>query len=199
MAPSALPAPTTVCSSSTKQDHLSFLLGQIVEHALQSLLELAAELGACNQRAHVERQDALALEALRHLALTMRCARPSTMAVLADARLADQHRVVFGTPLQHLDGAADLIVAADHRVELAGSRARGEIDGCTSRAPGGLPRRWHRILLAAAHFLDSLLHGTAHDARLLEQARERAILEGRQHEQLTRYELVAALLRQLVR
>src|SRR6202043_1442645 len=33
-------------------------------------------------------------------------------------------------------------------------------------------------------------------ARLLHQARERGILERRQHEQLTRYELVTALLRQ---
>ena len=41
---------------------------------------------------------------------------------LADARLADQHRVVLGAPLQHLDGAADLVVAADHRVELALAR-----------------------------------------------------------------------------
>ena len=41
---------------------------------------------------------------------------------LADARLADQHRVVLGAPLQHLDRAADLVVAADHRVELALAR-----------------------------------------------------------------------------
>ena len=41
---------------------------------------------------------------------------------LADARLADQHRVVLGAPRQHLDDAADLLVAADDRVELALAR-----------------------------------------------------------------------------
>ena len=39
---------------------------------------------------------------------------------LADAGLADQHRVVLGPARQHLDDPADLVVAADDRVELAG-------------------------------------------------------------------------------
>ena len=38
---------------------------------------------------------------------------------LADAGLADQHRVVLGAARQDLDDAADLVVAADDRVELA--------------------------------------------------------------------------------
>ena len=38
---------------------------------------------------------------------------------LADARLADQHRVVLGAAREDLDHAADLVVAPDHRVELA--------------------------------------------------------------------------------
>ena len=38
---------------------------------------------------------------------------------LADARLADQHRIVLGAPREHLDDAADLLVAADDRIELA--------------------------------------------------------------------------------
>src|ERR1700761_5786112 len=38
---------------------------------------------------------------------------------LADAGLADQHRVVLGATAQHLDHSSDLVVAADHRVELA--------------------------------------------------------------------------------
>src|SRR5206468_1497670 len=49
---------------------------------------------------------------------------------------------------------------------------------------------WMRLLLRPS--------GTAHHPRLLEQARERTVLEPRQHEQLTGDELVTALLRQLV-
>ncbi len=46
---------------------------------------------------------------------------------LADARLADQHRIVLGPARQHLDGAADFLVAADHRVELAVAGGLGQI------------------------------------------------------------------------
>ena len=37
---------------------------------------------------------------------------------LADARLADQHRVVLGAPGEHLHDALHLAEAADHRIEL---------------------------------------------------------------------------------
>src|SRR3546814_455429 len=50
-----------------EQDDLALVLGQVVEHRLEPLLELAAELGAGDQRAHVQRQHALAAQALRHL------------------------------------------------------------------------------------------------------------------------------------
>ncbi len=48
---------------------------------------------------------------------------------LADARLADQHRVVLGAPRQHLHRPANLLVAADHRVELAAARQLGQVAG----------------------------------------------------------------------
>src|SRR5207302_623225 len=38
---------------------------------------------------------------------------------LADPGLADEDRVVLGATREDLDDAADLVVAADHRVELA--------------------------------------------------------------------------------
>ena len=46
---------------------------------------------------------------------------------LAHARLADQHRVVLGAAAQNLDGAANLLVPADHRIELAVPGQHGEI------------------------------------------------------------------------
>jgi hypothetical protein len=127
--PSALPAPTMVCSSSMNRMTWPFLLGQVVEHRLQALLELAAELGAGDQRAHVQRQQTLVLQAFRHLAVDDALGEALDDGGLADAGLADQHRVVLGAPLQHLDGAADLVVAADHRIELALLGALGQVDG----------------------------------------------------------------------
>ena len=51
--------------------------------------------------------------------LTIRCARPFDDRGLADAGLADQDGVVLGAAGEDLDHAADLVVAADDRVELA--------------------------------------------------------------------------------
>ena len=108
-----------------EQDDLAFLLGEVVEHGLQALFEFAAELGARDQRAHVEREDALALQALGHFAVDDALREAFDDGGLADARLADEHRVVLRAALQHLDRAADLIVAADDRIELAAAwRAR---------------------------------------------------------------------------
>ena len=42
-----------------------------------------------------------------------------------DAGFANQYGVVFGAPLQHLNGAADFVVAADNGVELAFARPFG--------------------------------------------------------------------------
>ena len=91
------------------------------QHRLQPLLELAAIFRAGNQRAHVERHQLLVLERLRHVAIDDALRQPFDDRRLADARLADQHGIVLGAPRQHLDGAADLVVAADDRIELAGA------------------------------------------------------------------------------
>ncbi len=98
------------------------------EHGLEPLFELAAELRAGDQSAHVERDDALVLEALRHVALHDPQREPFDDRRLADARLADQHRVVLRAPREHLDHAADFLVAADHRVELALAGPLDQVD-----------------------------------------------------------------------
>ena len=135
IAPSALPAPTMVCSSSMKTMVWPSSCGDLLQHRLQPLLELAAVLGAGEQRRHVQRQHALVLQRLRHLAVDDALRQAFDDRGLAHAGLADQHRVVLGAPLQDLDRAADLVVAADHRVELA-RRARARSGrGCISSAP----------------------------------------------------------------
>ena len=49
------------------------------------------------------------------------------MAVLPDARLADEHGVVLGAPAEHLLHALDLDVAADQRIELVLHRRFGQV------------------------------------------------------------------------
>ena len=64
-------------------------------------------------------KHALALERLGHFAVDDALRQAFDDRGLAHAGLADQHRIVLGAPLQDLDHAADLVVAADHRIELA--------------------------------------------------------------------------------
>ena len=101
--------------------------GDLGQHRLEPILELAAILGAGDERAHVEPDDALVLQAFGHVAADDALRQALDDGGLADAGLADEHRVVLGAARQHLDDAADLLVAADHRIELVLAGERGQV------------------------------------------------------------------------
>ena len=139
-APSAAPAPTIVCSSSMKRMIWPSAFAISASTAFSRSSNSPRYFAPGEQRADVERPDALALQALGHVAGDDPLREPLGDRRLADARLADQHRVVLRAAREHLDHAPDLLVAADHRVELARlGRARSG-RGRTSRAPGRCPR-----------------------------------------------------------
>jgi hypothetical protein len=102
-------------------------------------------------------EHALVLQGLRHLAVDDALREALDDRRLADARLADQHRVVLGAPLQDLDHAADLVVAADHRIELALAGALGEVEGVFLQRLALAFGFLVCTTLAAAHRLDGLL------------------------------------------
>ncbi len=104
-------------------DDLALGVGDLLEHGLEALLELAAVLGAGEHRGDVERDEPLVLEPLGHVAVGDARGQTLDDGGLADAWLTDEHRVVLAAARQHLDATADLLVAADDRVDLA---ARGE-------------------------------------------------------------------------
>ena len=112
-----------------ERDDLAVRVLDLVEHALQALLEFAAVLGAGHHGAQVQGDQLLVLQGARHVAGHDALRQAFHDGGFADAGLADQHRVVLGAPAQDLDDAADLLVAADHRVELAVARLRGQIGG----------------------------------------------------------------------
>src|SRR5436309_10258799 len=94
-------------------------LHDLLHDLLQALLELAAVLGAGDESGQVERVDLLALQQLGHLVGGDPGSEPLDDGGLADAWLADQHRVVLRAPREDLHHALDLGLAPDHRVELA--------------------------------------------------------------------------------
>ena len=170
-----------------EEDDLALRARDLVEHRLEPLLELAAVLRAREQRADVERPDALALQALRDVAGDDPLRQALDDRRLADARIADQDRVVLRAAGEHLDHAADLLVAADDGVELALLGERGEVAPELLERLVGALRVLRRHLLPAAHVLQRR-----------EQRVARHRLE-REQEVLDRDELVAERLHLLER
>ncbi len=112
-----------------EQDEIALARGDFLEHGLQPLLELAAVFRTRNQRAEIEREQLLVLEGLGHVAVDDAQREALGDGGLADAGLTDQDGIVLGPARQHLDGAADLLVAADDRIELAVARSLGQVAG----------------------------------------------------------------------
>ena len=116
------------------------------------------------------------------------------MAVLPTPGLADQHRVVLGAALQHLDRAADLVVAADHRVELALAGALGEVEAVFLERFALAFGIGAVDLLAAAHRIDRGFERLARQAVVAREAADVGLAVGQgEQEQLAGDELVAAL------
>ena len=112
-----------------EQDDLARGLLHVVEHALQALLELAAIFRAGDHCAEVERQQALVLDAVGHVAVGDAQGEALGDGGLADARLADQYGIVLGPACEDLNRAADFLVAADDGIELALACSLGEVAG----------------------------------------------------------------------
>ena len=102
-----------------EQNHRALGVHHLLDHRLQAVLELAAVLGAGDQRPQVERHDLPPLEQLGHVPVGDAARQPLGHGRLADPGLADEHRVVLGAAVEDLHDTADLVVAPDHRVELA--------------------------------------------------------------------------------
>ena len=111
-----------------EQDGARLVL-EVFQHAFQALLKVAAVLGAGQQRAHVERVDGGVFQHLGHGAFSDAPGQAFGDGRLADAGLAHQQRVVLAPAAQDLDGALDLVLAADQRVDLAVLGVLVQVDG----------------------------------------------------------------------
>jgi hypothetical protein len=152
-----------------ERDDLALGVRDLLQHRLEALLELAAVLRPRDHRADVERHQPLVLEGLRHVAADDALREPLDDGRLPDAGLADQHRVVLGSPRQHLDHAPDLLVAADDRIELALARGLGEVAAEALERLEGLLRVLGGHSVAAANLGERLQHGVPRQAGVGEQ------------------------------
>ena len=156
-----------------EEDDLSFGIRDFLEDRLEPFLELAAVLGAGDERAHIERDDLLVLEPFGHVLPDDALRQPLDDGGLADAGLADEDGVVLGAPRQHLDHAADLLVAADDRIELVLAGEIGQIAAVALERLIGALGVLAGDALRPAHRRQRLQDRVAGDTALLEQPRRR--------------------------
>ena len=101
--------------------------GERADHRLEALLEIAAEARAGEERARVEREHFCGLQFLLHVVGEQARGEPFGHRRLADARFADEHRVVLAAAAEHFDRALQLLGAPDQRIQQSLPRAVGEV------------------------------------------------------------------------
>ena len=99
----------------------------LLEHLLEALLEVAAVARAGDEGAEVERVQLLLVERVGDVVVDDLLGEALDDRRLADARLADQHRVVLGAAAEDLHDPLELAAATDDRVELALARHLREV------------------------------------------------------------------------
>ena len=181
-----------------EQDDLTFGGGDLVQHGFQPLLELAAIFGPGNQGPHVQAHHLLVAQGFGHIAVDDAQGQALDDGGLADAGLTDEDGIVLGAPGQDLDGATDLLVAADDRVDLAVGSRQGQVAGIAIEriiavfGPGAVGG------LALAQLIDGGVQLVGRDARGGQDGLGDAALLSQGLEQaLGRDELVAGLFRGL--
>ena len=120
------PGPDEVVQLVDEEDHIA-VAARLVDDALEPLLELAAERGAGDEVDVREREHAGAGERARDFPRRDPLGQPLGDRRLADARLADEHRVVLRLAQQDRDQPVGLGLAAAHRLELVAQRRVGQV------------------------------------------------------------------------
>jgi hypothetical protein len=164
IAPSAPPAPTMVWISSTNVMTSPAASVISLSTAFSRSSNSPRYLAPASIAADVEADEALVLQALGHVAVGDAAGQALDDGGLADAGLADEHRVVLGAAREHLDDPTDLVVAADDRVDLAVAGAGGEVLPVLLQRGEVLLRVLAGDAVAAAHVLQRLQQLFAADA-----------------------------------
>ena len=178
-----------------EEDDLAFGLRHFLHDALQSFLKLAFILRTGQQRTHVEREELLVLQVLRHVTAHDALGQTFHDGGLTRARFTDEDRVVLRTARQNLQHASYLVVTAYHWVELAFAGIVDEVLGIFRERLEVLVAAHRLHLLPLSQFSNGLLQTFLGDAGILHDAAGGAVhREQCQQHRLHAHELVAHLL-----
>src|SRR5689334_6112012 len=100
----------------------------LVDHLTKPLLELALHTRAGLQKADVQGPERYFFDSWRHVTRGDAPGEPFHHSRLTDARLSGEDRIVLAAAHENVDDLADLVVAPDHRIDLALPGLLGEVD-----------------------------------------------------------------------
>ena len=124
-----------------------------VDCVFKLFLQRAAILGSCHKRAYVERKHGFAFQQFGHRAVHDCLGKPLYNRALAHARLADEHRVIFGLSAKYLDYARNFLAPADYRVDFMFSCAARYVRAHVCKLPGKLMPFLVALALRVVRFL----------------------------------------------
>ena len=167
-----------------EQDDLALGFLHFFEHGLQAVLELAAVLGAGDQRAHVELDEVAVAQGARYVAGHDSLGDTFDDGSFTDARLADEHGVVLGATGQDLDGTTDLVGTADDRVELAGTGEVADVAAVLLQRLKLSLVLGRRHAVIATQLLVDLLDTLLGNASVAQHTARLALVLGKRHQQM---------------
>ena len=142
---------------------------------LQPFLELAAEAGAGDHGTQIQTHQALARKDFGDVVRDDLLGQAFDDGRLAHARIADEHRIVLGSPAEHLNDAQNLRIATNYRVELALARHRSQVTGIALQRAIAAFRARAAGLLATAALFHRLKDHLARDVRVAQQGSGEAV------------------------
>ena len=101
-----------------EQDDAAVALLDFRQDGLQTLFKLTAELGAGDQAAHIQGEDGLILQAVRHVSAYNPLGQAFSDSGFTDTGFTDQDGVVLGFTGKNTDDIPDFAVATDDRIQL---------------------------------------------------------------------------------
>ncbi|CDC60577.1 putative uncharacterized protein [Clostridium sp. CAG:448] len=101
-----------------EEDDFSFAGFDFVQNRFQSFFKFATVFGACHQRTHIQRENGFVAQILRYIPSDNPQSQSFRNRCLAHAGLTDQAGVVLGFPGKNTDHVPDLLISADHRIQL---------------------------------------------------------------------------------
>ncbi len=134
-----------------EQNDLPVGFRDFLQHRFQAVLEFAAIFRAGNQRGEIQCDHALRTQHFRHIARDDALREAFHDGGFSNAGLADQHGIIFRAARENLHDAADFIVAADHRIELAAPREFDQVAPVLFEGAEGRFRILRSHAMAAAH------------------------------------------------